>query len=60
MATKEIKKSTKKKHEVKKLSKVGEWLESGKSALKIVDMKAALKQNYDIVSRNQYMVLFSG
>lgn len=43
MATKEIKKSTKKKQEVKKLSKMGIWLESGKSALKIVDMKAALK-----------------
>ena len=43
MATKEIKKTIRKKQEVKKLSKVGEWLESGKSALKIIDMKAVLK-----------------
>ena len=27
----------------KKLSRIGEWLESGKSALTIVDMRAALK-----------------
>jgi len=43
MATKEIKKTIRKKQEEKKLSKVGEWLESGKSALKIIDMKAVLK-----------------
>ena len=43
MAKKEIKKTIRKKQEVKKLSKMGIWLESGKSALKIIDMKAALK-----------------
>jgi len=32
-----------KKPEGKKLSKVGEWFESGQSALKIVDMRAVLK-----------------
>ena len=44
MATKEIKKSTKKKQEVKKLSKVGECLRSGEpSIIKSYDMKAILK-----------------
>ena len=32
-----------KKQEVKKLSKVGEWLKSGQSFLTIVDMRAVLK-----------------
>ena len=31
------------KQEVKKLSKVGEWLRSGQSFLTIVDMRAVLK-----------------
>ena len=31
------------KQEVKKLSKVGEWLRSGQSMLTIVDMRAVLK-----------------
>jgi hypothetical protein len=44
MATQEKKQvKTTKKQEEKKLSKMGEWLESGQSALKIVDMKAVLK-----------------
>jgi hypothetical protein len=34
---------TTKKQEVKKLSKVGEWLRSGQSMGKIVDMRAVLK-----------------
>ena len=38
-----VKQTSSETQEVKKLSKVGEWLRSGQSALTIVDMRAVLR-----------------